>query len=89
MDGSKDIDYEELVTFLHALDRNDKRVLDATSDPQEDQERRWSQIVVFMRNNPKLLMQMIPDGEGLDDFGSAQLDNVIKRSRIHDKIQEA
>lgn len=42
-----------------------------------------------MRNNPKLLMQMIPDGEGLDDFGSAQLDNVIKRSRIHDKIQEA
>jgi len=32
----------------------------------EESDKNWDQIVQFMRNNPKLLMQMVPDG--FDEF---------------------
>lgn len=42
----------------------------------------------FMRNNPKLLMQMIPDGADSqavpDSEGQQEL--IPKKSRMHDKI---
>ena len=88
LDGSKDINYEQLVDFLQHMD--DKEILKATTDPKEDQDKRWEQIVVFMRNNPKLLMQMIPDAvNGNMAIYDNQKGMVMKRSRIHDKIQEA
>ena len=29
---------------------------------EQEQQARWGKVVGFMRNNPRLLMQMIPDG---------------------------
>jgi hypothetical protein len=37
-----------------------------------------------MRNNPKLLMQMVPDG--YDDVQEALKKQNAKRSKIHEKI---
>jgi hypothetical protein len=45
-----------------------------------------------MRNNPKLLMQMIPDvvkSEDAQRDNKTKQDMVLKRSRVHDKIEEA
>lgn len=63
------------------------QVVKASNDPKEHQEKRWEQILSFMRNNPKLLMQMIPDGAIAQVANDSDI--VIKRSRIHEKIQEA
>jgi len=46
-----------------------------------------------MRNNPKLLMQMIPDAikspEEAAREGKMKQDIVLKRSKVYDKIEEA
>jgi hypothetical protein len=47
-----------------------------------------------MRNNPKLLMQMIPDpdfqaGPYSDSMAVQQADIVLKRSKAFDKISDA
>ena len=100
--GSKDIDYMQLVEFLKNKDLGfveNATVDDPFQEPeQEDDEvvkqERWDNIVQFMRNNPKLLMQMIPDPQAqiYPDYDSTvlqQADIVFKRSKAFDKIQDA
>jgi len=38
-------------------------VLIGLGDNQDEKNRRWTQCMNFLRNNPKLLLQMIPDPE--------------------------
>ena len=61
------------------------------ADPQQDQDARWTKILDFMRGNPKLLMQMIPDTDKhtSKEGSEKEKDIIFKRSRVHDKIQEA
>lgn len=69
--GSKDINYMELVEFLKSKDlgfmgRADGNSAFAEPEPtelDEEADENWAQVVTFMRNNPKLLMQMVPDGD--------------------------
>jgi len=69
--GSKDINYMELVEFLKskdlgfmgAADGNNAFVEPEPTELDEEADENWAQVVTFMRNNPKLLMQMVPDGD--------------------------
>mmetsp|Transcript_35433 Transcript_35433/g.54210 ORF Transcript_35433/g.54210 Transcript_35433/m.54210 type:complete len:226 (+) Transcript_35433:487-1164(+) len=82
--GSKDIDYESLVDFLKKKDHDllDENVQDDSfAEPQfeptqAEQDDKWNKIIIFMRNNPKLLMQMIPDGVMPDLGGNPIADQV-------------
>ena len=51
----------------------------------------WPQIVDFMRDNPKLLMQMIPSkDDNKDDLPQiTPSEAAIKKTRINDRLQEA
>lgn len=92
LQGSKDIDYDELVAYLQQLDDDsNQEIVNAMADPQQDQEARWARILDFMRSNPKLLMQMIPDTEKQPpkEGSDKEKDIVFKRSRVADKILEA
>lgn len=42
LEGSKDINYDELVLFMKQLDDSNQTLMAATNDPAEDQEQRWS-----------------------------------------------
>lgn len=69
--GSKDINYMELVDFLRNKDLGfvaGTEGDDAFAEPERAEleelaDEQWGHVVAFMRNNPKLLMQMVPDGE--------------------------
>lgn len=69
--GSKDINYMELVEFLKNKDLgfvgraegNDAFVEPEKTELDDVADEQWDQVVTFMRNNPKLLMQMVPDGD--------------------------
>lgn len=75
LEGSKNIDYQQLVVFLHELDQRGD--FDGNTDLDTDENEKWQQIIDFMRNNPKLLMQMIPDSDGIDFPDGVDLKNII------------
>lgn len=51
----------------------------------------WTQIVDFMRDNPKLLMQMIPSNSEPEEPMPKETPSeaAIKKTRINDKLAEA
>jgi hypothetical protein len=65
--GSKEIDYSKLIEFLKDKelgfvdDRRDSFEEPVKADGAVEEQERWNSVVDFMRSNPKLLMQMIPD----------------------------
>lgn len=100
--GSKDIDYGKIVDFLKGRDlgfvetKNCAFAEPEKTEAEAEKKEKWDKILAFMRNNPKLLMQMLPDNEsGLPMMGHGasgktqslhQADMVLKRSRVYDKI---
>lgn len=49
----------------------------------------WSSIVSFMRDNPKLLMQMIPSSPERPLPKETPSEAAIKKTRINAKLKEA
>ena len=86
----------ELVSYLKdneidfAKRRSRKAGKDADIQAQFRNEQ-WDKIVKFMRNNPKLLMQMIPDDPTNPIIIPKEYPSeaAIKRSRVHEKLLEA
>lgn len=57
-DNSKDINYSEIVEFLNKKDMGMN-----VSYPENREDLKWNNVVNFMRANPKLMMEMIPDAQ--------------------------
>jgi hypothetical protein len=56
-------------------------------EPEDIRQEKWQKVVSFMRNNPKLLMQMIPGGDIIDD-DRTHVDRVLPtRNRLYSKVK--
>ena len=69
--SSKIISYQEICSYIENESKyiqNQDVDIEGQQHIQDLEERKWSECVDFMRKNPKLMMQMLPDS--LNDTAS-------------------
>ena len=54
--------------FVGSADGDDTFAEPEPTELAELADQQWDHVVTFMRNNPKLLMQMVPDGDDFSDY---------------------